>query len=93
MIENQDKVSVYSSIRPKRTKKKVYRTEPTTHRDLGRVIEELKEMKKTKRDQSLDEEVDNNPLALKFQAKIVHQFLKVPKERQTQTLAGFWLIM
>ena len=79
MIENKDNVNVYSFIRPKRTKDEVDWPNPMTQHNLDRVMKELREKKKTMRDQSIDDEQDNNPLATKIQAKIVYQFWRSQK--------------
>ena len=63
-IENQNKVSTYSSTRHKRIIEEVDGPDQTTRCDLDRVMEERQKMKRVRKDQSADQEIDNNPLSL-----------------------------
>ena len=56
-----------------------------TRRDLDKVIKKLKEMKKIKKDQYLDQEDDNNPLFLELYEEIVPTTLRIPKEKYDGT--------
>ena len=48
-------------------------------------MEELLEMKKVRRDQSINQETDSNPLSLEIQEKMVPPSLRVPKEKYDGT--------
>ena len=65
-IKDQNEVSTYSSTRHKRIIEEVDRLDQTIQCDLDRVMEECQKMKRVRKDQSANQEIDSNPLSLEI---------------------------